>query len=291
MNASSRVLASIGCTLAVFFTMNKASAQTPGDVALLASAPSVQLTDNGYTPGFGAGYDVTLSQGTAYAEATVPALQFFNTNNSMYPTLDLYCVEISQYSASGTYQVVPLQNADLNIVAGGGSIDSLNGIATTIGTNPATQTTGIGTDKANKLGLLYAYQFGSTYTPTALTSLQLAAFQLAAWQILESDTFGPINTNTSNNVFTVTPTGATSPGGASQYVPTAISDADSLLNAVALDSSLTAMPLDALHSPTSQDYILPMTSYSQIPEPSTYAAILALAAFGFAVVRRRRRLA
>ncbi len=111
MNASSRVLAPIGCALAVFFTINKASAQTLGDASLLASAPSVQLTDNGYTPGFGAGYDVTLSQGTAYAEATVPALQFFNTNNSMCPTLDLYCVEISQYSASGTYQVVPLQNA------------------------------------------------------------------------------------------------------------------------------------------------------------------------------------
>ncbi|HXC02975.1 MAG TPA: PEP-CTERM sorting domain-containing protein [Opitutaceae bacterium] len=291
MNASSRVLASIGCALAVFFTMNEASAQTPGDVALLASAPSVQLTDNGYTPGFGAGYDVTLSQGTAYAEATVPALQFFNTNNSMYPTLDLYCVEVSQYSASGTYQVVPLQNADLNIVAGGGSIDSLNGISTTIGTNPSTETTGIGTDKANKLGLLYAYQFGSTYNPAALTSLQSSAFQLAIWQVLETDTFGPINTNPSNNVFTVTPTGATGSGGASRYVAASITDADALLNSVALDSSLTAMALDALHNPTSQDYILPVGSYTQIPEPSTYAAILAVATLGFAMVRRNRGLA
>ncbi len=179
----------------------------------------------------------------------------------------------------------------MNIVAGGGSIDSLNGISTTIGTNPATETTGIGTDKANKLGLLYAYQFGSTYNPTALTSPQRAAFQLAAWQILETDAFGPINTNTGNNVFTVTPTGATGSGGASRYVPTAISDADALLNSVALDSSLTAMTLDALHSPTSQDYILPVGSYTQIPEPSTYAAILALSALGFAVVRKSRRLA
>jgi hypothetical protein len=291
MNPFSSALVPVGCALAVFLTINQASAQTPGDAALLASAPSVQLTDAGYTPGFGAGYDLTLSQGTAYAEATVPALQHFTTNNHMWPTLDLYCVEISQYSASDTYQVVPLQNADLNIVAGGGSIDSLNGISTTIGTNPATQTTGIGTDKANKIGLLYAYQFGSTYTPTALTSLQSSAFQLAVWQLLETDAFGPINTSPANNVFTVTPTGATGPGGASQYVPTAISDADALLNSVALDSGLTPMSLDALHSPNSQDYILPAGSYSQIPEPSTYAAILALAAFGFAVARRSRRLA
>jgi hypothetical protein len=291
MNTFSSAFVPVGCALAVFFTVNKASAQTPGDVSLLASAPSVQLTDAGYAPGFGAGYDLTLSQGTSYAEATVPALQYFTTNNAMWPTVDLYCVEISQYSASDTYQVVPLQNADLNIVAGGGSIDSLNGISTTIGTNPATQTTGIGTDKANKLGLLYAYQFGSTYKPTTLTSLQSSAFQLAVWQLLETDAFGPINTNPGNNVFTVTPTGATSPGGASQYVPTAISDADALLNAVALDSGLTPMSLDALHSPNSQDYILPVTSYSQIPEPSTYAAILALAAFGFTVVRRSRKLA
>jgi hypothetical protein len=291
MNTFSRALVPIGCALAVFFATNKSSAQTPGDAALLASALSVQLTDDGYTPGFGAGYDLTLSQGTAYAEATVPALQHFDTSNSMWPTLDLFCVEISQYSASGTYQVVPLQNADLNIVAGGGSIDSLNGIAATIGTNPATETTGIGTDKANKIGLLYAYQFGNTYQPTALTSLQSSAFQLSVWQVLETDTFGPINTNPSNNLFTVTPTGATGPGGASQYVGTAISDADALLNSVALDSDLTAMPLDALHSPTGQDYILPMGSYSQIPEPSTYAAILALAALGFAMVRRSRRLA
>jgi hypothetical protein len=103
MNAFPRALVPIGCTIAVFFTINQSSAQTLGDASLLASAPSVQLTDDGYTPGFGAGYDLTLSQGTAYAEATVPALQQFTTNNPMWPTLDLYCVEISQYSASDTY--------------------------------------------------------------------------------------------------------------------------------------------------------------------------------------------
>ena len=291
METFSRPLAPIGCALAVFFTINQASAQVPGDAALLASAPVVQLTDDGFTPGFGAGYDLTLSQGTSYTQATVPALQHFTTSNSMWPTLDLYCVETSQHAASGTYQVVPLQNADLNIVAGGGSIDSLNGIATTIGTDPAIETTGIGTDKANKLGLLYAYQFGCTYDPTVLTSLQNSAFQLAVWQVLETDAFGPIDTNPDNNIFTVTPTGATGPGDASQYVATAICDADGLLNSVALDSGLTAMPLDALYSPTSQDYILPAGSYAQIPEPSTYAAMLALAALGFALVRRSRRQA
>jgi hypothetical protein len=200
--------------------------------------------------------------------------------------LNLFCVELGQDSpgtgtqpSPTTYTILPIASADMNNASG--SVDAYAGI-------PAS---GIGTGTGLMLEQLYGYVFPSytgssplnisfgalTLTGGSGAAYDSAVFQLAAWQIAETGGFSSIRT--SGPGFFV----SSAPGGLVQ-------DADTLLAAVAADSNVTPLNLDALHSDSGQDFILPdpSGSFIAIPEPGTYAAVLGTAALGFALFRRRR---
>jgi hypothetical protein len=224
------------------------------------------------------GYD-TLQEFTISTADETPS------NLGLPLQLNLFCTELGQSSPGSdsqpsptTYTVVPLTSADAGRSAA--SIDAYDGVPVT----------GIGSAMAAKLEKLYGYVFQNTYSassPTNITfpSLTLtggsgaaydaAVFQLAAWQIAENNSFGNI--------------GSSGPGFFVSGAPTGlVSDADSLLTAVSNASNVTLLNLDALHSSTGQDYILPdpTNSFIPIPEPGTYAAILG--AFALCLALRRR---
>ena len=284
----SHFLTPAALALAIFLTATAASAQNAADTALLASSPGITLTLTTFQPAFGTGFDAILNQGTLSTPSTVPTLQEFSATGMTPATLDLFCIETGQDSSTSTvgYSIVPLQNADLNIVAGfGTSIDSLNGIAQI----NSDGTTGIGTTKANMLGLLFAYEFPAGYDPLTFNTdasgnnyLARAALQLAVWQVLETGSFTHLAT--SGPGFNVTAVA----GGNSVRLADAIASANAIMDAVASDGSLTPMGLDAAYSPTAQDFIVPSGSLTQIPEPSAYAMVLAAAASGFSVIRKRQ---
>lgn len=276
----------IGCSAVVALILPAARAQlTPADTLLLSTAPQITLALTSFQPPFGAGYDVTLADGSV-TENTVPTLQMFSATGILPSTLNLFCVETGQDSTGSvqTYSLVPLQNADMNVQAG--SIDSLSGLPVT----NADQTTGIGASRASKLSLVYGSEFSGGYDPLTFTiagstDRARSALQLAIWQILETDSYS--NIATSGGGFTVAGTS----GGSTANVLQAIADANAILTNVSVhqsDGTITPLALEAAYSGSYQDFIVPVDSVSNIPEPSAYAAILACAGLVLAVAARRR---
>jgi hypothetical protein len=209
-------------------------------------------------------------------------------------TWNLFCVELGQTAPGDTgpvssepYTILSLAQADSVPTSGQqGSVESASGIPIT----------GIGAATASKLELLYGFVFGSSYNNTtsplninlqalgvgsiADHSYGSAVFQLAAWQITETNSFSAI---ASTGAFTIT---APLQNGASD--PQLLTDADALMAAVG-HSSATPMNLDVLHSDAYQDYILPdpAGSFVAVPETGASSAILGALALTYVLGRRR----
>jgi hypothetical protein len=212
-------------------------------------------------------------------------------------TWNLFCLELGQEAPGGPgppgtpepYTILPLVQADMVPSAGQqGSIEASSGIPIS----------GIGSATAAKLDLLYGFVFGTSYSNATSpfdinlqalgagsisdTSYSNAVFQLAAWQVTETNSFSAI---ASSGAFTIT-----SPMNNGASDPGLLTDADSLLTAVS-HSNATPMNLDVLHSDTYQDYILPDPNgaFIAIPETGGSAAILGVLALAYVFGRRGLR--
>jgi len=210
--------------------------------------------------------------------------------------LNLFCTELGQdapgygISSPQTYTILPITSGDMGRASN--SIDAIDGVPVT----------GIGNGMATKLEKLYGYVFPS-YTSSSPLSINLgialvggsgasyssAVFQLAAWQIAETNTYANItNPGPAVSGFYVSSdkiNGVVDSGGL------LVQDADTLLRAVANATNVTSLNLDSLHSDSAQDFILPdpTGSYLSIPEPGMYAAVIGVAALGLAAIRRERK--
>jgi hypothetical protein len=231
-------------------------------------------------------YSATLDAGSAPSLSGYSTMQSFSTADQnpsslgLPDTLNLFCVELGQDSSTSplSYAIDSIAQADMNRTPG--SIDADAGIPTG----------GIGADAGMKLEKLYGFVFPA-YTNSSPLNVDLSAagisgsaaynsavFQLAVWQVAETDSFGSI--------------GTTGPGFfASSSTPTLRSDANQLLASVASDPSVTPLNLDALTSGTNQDYILPdpSGSFTSIPEPSSFAAVIGTLSIAAASLSRRRK--
>jgi hypothetical protein len=182
--------------------------------------------------------------------------------------LSTFCIDLSQnvqLDGGGPYSFAPT-----NVAAAP--------ITNSIGT--------MGDIKAGQLSQLYGLVFSSLYAPTdqgayhdvlgSLTpNLQVfeQAFQMAVSDIVYGD--GSSVDNTSSGF----------------YVTSALTGSVQQANHWLADlASGDSMQLYALTDPLNQDQVIPVNSLTEIPEPSTYAAILGVAALGFAVIRRRQIL-
>jgi hypothetical protein len=211
-------------------------------------------------------------------------------------TLNLFCLELGQEAPGGPgtpgtaepYTILPLVQADsVPTVGQQGSVEASSGIPIS----------GIGGATVSKLDLLYGFVFGTSYSnATSPLNINLqalgvgsisdasygsAVFQLAAWQVTETNSFSAI---ASSGAFTITSplnNGASDPG--------LLSDTDALLIAVS-HSGAAPMNLDVLHSDSYQDYILPDPSGSFIAIPESGASSATLGVLALAYVFGRRRL-
>jgi hypothetical protein len=210
-------------------------------------------------------------------------------------TWNLFCLELGQEAPGGPgtpntsepYTILTLNQANSVPSAGQqGSVEANAGIPIT----------GIGAATASKLEQLYGFVFGTSYNnATSPFNINLqalgvasssdpsygsAAFQLAAWQITETDSFNAI---ASSGAFYIT-----NPENNGSSDPGLLTDADALLTAVS-QSSAAPMNLDVLHSDTYQDYILPDPTGAliAIPENGAASGILGAAALLFVLTRRR----
>ncbi len=211
---------------------------------------------------------------------------------------NLFCLELGQSAPGGPgtpntsepYTILPLAQADMVPTLGQqGWAETDSGISIT----------GIGNPTVAKLEQLYGFVFGSSYSnATSPFNINLqalgvgsssnaaygsAVFQLAAWQLTETDSYSAI---ASSGAFFIT-----NPQNGGSADAGLISDADALLTAVS-SSSAPSMNLDVLHSDTYQDYILPDPTGSLIavPETGASAALLGAAAFIYALGFRRLRV-
>lgn len=147
------------------------------------------------------------------------------------------------------------------------------------------------TTRQTLLERLYGHVFGgayvneasalvTSYNPSQLNESERAAFQFAVWEITYDST--PFNLGGGNfSLDAVQPWFAIRPVQGAQYSH-ALSLAGSFLSAI--QSSGTQLELLVLDSETYQDQIY------VIPEPGTYAAILAgVSLVAVMIIRRRRR--
>jgi hypothetical protein len=288
---------SLGLPLAIL-ALGVSPSFSRAQTVTLTGAPSLQSYS----------HYVTLGSDPASEETAYDALQEFTVSSTM-PTslevpspLNLFCIELGTDApgtgnapSTVTYTILPLADADQG--RSSTSMDAYSGIPSS----------GIGSATATKLEDLYGYVFGSSYTnasPLNITASQIgisgspsyansgydsAVFQLAVWNVVETDSFSNIATSGTSGSgfyayvpgFTPTPADAT----------TLIADTDNLLSAVAADSNVLPLNLDVLDASGAQDYILPdptgsYLSITQIPEPAPTALILAAAACLVAVRRR-----
>jgi len=233
-------------------------------------------------------YTVTVDAGSAPAVAGYSTTQTFSAADQspsslgLPETLNLFCVELGQDASTSplSYAIDSIAQADMNRAPN--SIDADAGVPMS----------GIGADAGMRLEKLYGFVF-PTYSNSSPLNVDLSAagisgnaaydsavFQLAVWQVAETDSFGSIS--------------LAGPGFfASSSTPTLLSDANQLLAAVASDPSVTPLNLDALTSSTNQDYILPDPngSFTSIPEPSYFAAVTGGISIAAASLKRRRRFA
>jgi hypothetical protein len=272
------------------FTSKSMSQTSDGAVDLMLQGVDetyvVNLYENGNHagPGYAAALDVAATDPGA-GSAVLPSGSYY-----------LYCVELGQDAAGGygtpnspeTYHILDsgslgyVDSTNLafepNAQANVGPMESAAGI---------TATGGIGAYRAGQLELLYGYAFGSSgvlssgYNPASLSAQDQVAFQLAVWKLAYEGTQGSAATLYSN------PGGSSVPGLSVTGVNGLIASANSLLQGVADDKGITPMALDALNNGTYQDFLIPASLLTQIPEPSAYAAILSLVTLVFTLIRRR----
>lgn len=193
-----------------------------------------------------------------------------------YPTqIGLFCMELAQdFNACSTGYVYTVEGLQF------GSSGIGSGLSADI------RLVGIGSERAVNLELLYAHVFGVTYNTSILATLtEKEGFQLAVWKLSQDDGFNltePGNTSPSKG-FWITGSGPLTDVGA-------LGQAQTYLNWVENNPNGPLMPLDALHSTTDQDLIIPSSSvFTQVPENPLYALILGMTAFGFTFQRRRAK--
>ncbi len=250
-------------------------------------------------------YVVNLSDGgnqTGNGYAAAQDLSFTNLNSSSLAlpssSLYLFCVELGEDSPGGAntpnspelYQIFDVNSIGYanstsipgtpNLMANVHPIEASAGI---------TASGGIGSYRATQLQLLYGYAFGAAngvlsqgYNPTSLTAAQQVAFQLAVWKLAYEGSSG------SPASLYVTPGGGPIPGLSVTGVDGLLSSANSLLTGVSNDVGITPMALYGLNNGTYQDYLIPTNSFTQVPEPSTYGAVLGILTLGFVILRGRR---
>jgi len=283
IDVSPRWLAIFSFVTAYFPSMSRAQTYSLGPVSasLLQSQAYTVATDGG--------------------PASYSSLQEIPASPSLggQSTLNLFCLELGQEAPGGPgtpntaepYTILTLAQANSVPTAGQqGSVEASSGIPIS----------GIGNSTAAKLDLLYGFVFGSSYNNASsplninLQALGVgniadaaygsAVFQLAAWQVTETNSFSAI---ASSGAFTITSplnNGASDSG--------LLTDADALLSAVS-HSTATPMNLDVLHSDTFQDYILPDPSgaFVAVPEPGVSSTILGAVALAYVFGRRRLQVA
>ena len=178
--------------------------------------------------------------------------------------LSLYSVELQQgiglKSTGNVYSVVGAAQASSGVHAGLSANIPL---------------AGIGATRAASLEVLYSHVFNSHYDPGSLSDKSKSAFQLAVWELSHDDNFDLKNETAGG--FYVETDGA------------AVNEAQALVRWVQANvATAPKMPLSALHSSTTQDFLIPTQSYlSIIPEPSTYQLLAGLAVLSSLVWRRR----
>ncbi len=255
----------------------------------------------------------TTQAGPGYA-----GMQLLTASNLDSPTLALacdnlwlFCVEVGQDTPGGVgtpantpelYQIldanslsyVDSTNLPVSPTDSTGTPQPQTGVAPFENVAGITATGGIGLYRASELELLYGYAFGNngvllggTY-PRCLSAVDQVAFQLAVWK-LSHEGFPGSPAALFLVPTTSAPTGVVSATGFSVtgVDVSVIDEANSLLTAVQSDIGITPMDLDALNNGTYQDFLIPVSAFAEIPEPSTSGAILGLAAVVWALMRRR----
>jgi hypothetical protein len=257
--------------------------------------------------------------GTASGSAQTPTgygapaqMSFSNLSSSTLSlpvnSLTLFCVELGQDSTSSaeTYQILDanslsyVNSTNLAVTASdpSGTPDPMTTVSSLESDGGITPTGGIGTDgyRANEISLLYGFAFGangklsSGYNLTGVSIVNQVAFQLAVWKLAYE------GTSSSPASLFPTPTGSASTGvvtssGLSVTGVDAgvINEANSLLASVYNNNNglgITPMAIDALNNGTYQDFLIPASSFTEIPEPATSAAILGLAALALGLYQR-----
>jgi|GEM_PF-3681907 len=186
-------------------------------------------------------------------------------------TLDLFCVELSQsigLPSSTQFSLLSAKFADM-------------GANTGLGANIPVG--GIGADRARNLEILYHNVFGSTYNPGSLSSERKVAFQVAVWELSHDTNFNL--TTASTNGFWVTSLGAPY-GGALSIAQGWVS----VVGSQTLDPNAARMALSVLHNDSKQDFLLPDSSFSVIPEPSACAAMMGGLLVAGVMLRNRWRI-
>ena len=237
--------------------------------------------------------------GPAYAAALDMATSNFSSSTLQAPSTSLYvfCVELGQDAPGGNgtpgtselYQIFTSNNASLvdntnlagipNPQANVGPVEASAGI---------TATGGIGSYRLGQLELLYGYAFGTKgalsagYNPASLSAQEQVAFQLAVWKLAYEGTPAAPATLFS------TSGGVSAPGLSVTGADSVIANANSLLSGVSADVGIAPMALDALNNGTYQDFLAPASSFTQIPEPPTYATMLGVLTLSFVLLRRWR---
>jgi len=205
-------------------------------------------------------------------ELTVTAQSGLPAN---YPTtFEAFCAELAQ-----DIQLPSTGNA-YSVVA---PADASSGVGTGLAAN--IPLSGIGTDRASNLEILYAHVFGATYDPSVALSTadETEAFQLAVWKLSQDDGFDLTTPGSASTGFWVTSVGGT-------MATSTLTEAQALLTWVEGNPNGPKMNLVALHSGTLQDLLVPTaSSFTAIPEAADYAQVLGVAVLGVALLRRRRR--
>ncbi len=243
-----------------------------------------------------------VQEGPGYSTAVVQDFTNLNSQTvTLAGSLTLFCVELGQtnQSSPNTYQILDpnsLQYADATNLPGepGASTPSGQTFESDAGIS---QTSGIGQAKANDLMALYGYAFGpngalaSGYNLSNVSEVDQAAFQIAVWQLAYNDegyipAGGGLDSSPVNSVaatgFSVT--------GINASVAT---EANTLLNAVYTNNGgagINPMALADLNNGTYQDFLLPESTFTQIPEPPMAAIALGAAALAWALLSRNRCL-
>jgi hypothetical protein len=196
-------------------------------------------------------FTVTAETGTAYEPAD---------------KLSLFCVELQQHislpSTGNVYSLVNAAQASSGINSGYSANIPL---------------AGIGSARVRNLEVLYGHVFGPSYNPGALTNIQKSAFQLAVWELSHDDGFNLTSGNGQH--LWITSTGST------------VNQAKTWVDWVAANynnASTPYMELSALHSSTTQDFLIPSaSSFSAIPEPSFSVLLAGLGAIPLLAWRRK----